>query len=294
MERPYPLQFELLQATEHAAELRFRAGPPRAGVYSDEPRPVAGRVIGPRCAYARTLPSTYEWRPEASPAGGPPQAYRATIPDPCYWTSELPFLYDVEVELRGANDRSTAAVWPLGLRRVESRGGSLLVERRRTVLRGAALQSADEGVLRAARAAGAAVALPHPDVATLRQGSEIGVDIVADMRGAAAHAQALAWQPAVVLAIVDASQAANPWPGVAACQAVSAAEVVEPILAPWARVLAFELATGERPPAWARDCGRPVVAIRRGQPYADMAAARGACDGLQAELAPEFDLAGYL
>jgi hypothetical protein len=202
-------------------------------------------------------------------------------------------LYDVEVELRGAKGRSSASVWPLGLRRVESRGGSLLVERRRTVLRGAALQSADEGLLRAARAAGAAIVLRHPQDAVLRQASEIGVDIVADMRGAAAHAQALAWQPAVVLAIVDASQAANPWPGVAACQAVSAAEILAPTLAPWARVVAFELDPGERPPAWARDCGRPVVAIRRDQPYADMAAARAACDRLQAELAPEFDLAGY-
>ena len=54
-----------------------------------------------------------------------------------------------------------------------------------------------------------------------------------------------------------------------------------------------KLDDGERPPRWMATCGRPVVAIRRGAAYAGFEEARIACDRLQAELAPEFDLAGY-
>jgi hypothetical protein len=60
-----------------------------------------------------------------------------------------------------------------------------------------------------------------------------------------------------------------------------------------ADVVAVELAAEERPPSWMASLGKPVIAIRRGGAYANLHEARAACDRLQAELAPEFDLAGY-
>jgi hypothetical protein len=55
---------------------------------------------------------------------------------------------------------------------------------------------------------------------------------------------------------------------------------------------AIELQSGERPPTWAATCDKPVIVIRNDL-EAEIRTARMSCDKLQAELAPEFDLAGY-
>ena len=60
-----------------------------------------------------------------------------------------------------------------------------------------------------------------------------------------------------------------------------------------APLLAIELGPAERPPVWLAHCGRPVLAIRRGADSAQAGDVRRRCDLLQAELAPEFDFAGY-
>ena len=69
--------------------------------------------------------------------------------------------------------------------------------------------------------------------------------------------------------------------------------IVEADVAAAADVIAVELAEGDRPPAWIAKVSKPVIAIRRGRVYADFFEARAACDRLQAELAPDFNLAGY-
>ena len=57
--------------------------------------------------------------------------------------------------------------------------------------------------------------------------------------------------------------------------------------------MVLELQPGERPHAALAHCTLPVIAIRRGESYADFTTARAACDRLQAQLSPEFNLAGY-
>ena len=61
-----------------------------------------------------------------------------------------------------------------------------------------------------------------------------------------------------------------------------------------AGLLAVECPVGVRPRAWVQKTTRPVIAIRTGENYAEISLARAACDRLQAEFAPDLDLAGYL
>ena len=78
-----------------------------------------GEVRGPRCKFTRTLTSTFELR---ASDGGPWLMATANIIDPCFWSPELPFVYEVHVELRNGDEIVDAtprllAIRPLGVQR---------------------------------------------------------------------------------------------------------------------------------------------------------------------------------
>lgn len=92
------------------------------------------RVEGPRCAYARTLTATVGFR---ATAPGESLLLEAVIPDPCFWTFDLPFLYDVHLEMSSRGE-SVAAMRTLGIRRLAAAGNRFAFDARPWVLRAAA------------------------------------------------------------------------------------------------------------------------------------------------------------
>ena len=132
----------------------------------------------------------------------------------------------------------------------------------------------------------------------LQRASELGVPLVVDLRGydgdITAKLLSCAWHPAVALVLFDTSLASAFYQP----RAVRIARIVDQVEcldeASWANVIAIEIDETESPPDWAATCEKPVIAIRRSGDYADLANARRQCDRLQADLAPQFDLAGYI
>ena len=286
------LELHLAQATEAAARVLLRAAP------GSSVARVQGTIHGPTSAYARTLPAEYALSAAAHGEGGEWLA-SAVIPDPCYWTSELPFLYEMRLTATLADGGAQDGSHAIGLRRAEIHGANLRVERRRTVLRGAVCGDAAASDLDAARGVEAALIVAEPTPTLLQRASEIGVTLIPDLRrvGGALLPKLLehTWYPAIAVVLLDerVDGEFRPPRDVPICQVMSATTDGNKPVARWARLVGVELGPGERPPAWLASCGKPVIAIRRGEPYAGYYQARAACDRLQAELAPEFDLAGY-
>jgi hypothetical protein len=96
---------------------------------------LAGTVSGPVCPYAQTLPASF-----ALSDRGPGTALlaEALVCDPCFWTPQLPYLYQVVVELRRGAQVIERAQRPFGIRRLGAQGRNLIFERKRWVLRGIA------------------------------------------------------------------------------------------------------------------------------------------------------------
>ena len=246
-------------------------------------RAFQGQLRGPHCERAHTLPATFQ------------TSHREPllVIDPCYWTPQLPMLYDLELALELAD--GTTAEWKhtVGLRRWEIDGRNLLRERKRIVLRAAVTTDCRAEDLSAAVAAEVALMVRDPSEAFLQRASELGVSLVVDLRGQEGNLSSkllsYVWQPAVALVLLDT---AIPKP-----HATKTASVAHPACgfaeASWADVIAIELNETERPPDWAATCEKPVIAIRRQGAYAELAEARHGCDRLQADLAPQFSLAGY-
>lgn len=265
---------------------------------------IEATIYGPKCAYARTLPTTF------TPSRRGTGRIEFLIQDPCYWTPALPFLYELALErtdLMDVTGPTTGAGQErqvLGLRRLVSRRSSLYLDGKRFVPRGVRCESLTLEAMEQARRAEVALVVPAPPSPALREANLRGVPIVADLRSG--RPDQAAWLgndatlfPSVLMTIIDARQFEgfeHSGLGEDSLLAIAVGRnnsLSNAALQARRSLIAVELQAGERPPAWIADCGRPVIAIRRSETYADFYAARAACDELQAEFAPEFDLAGY-
>jgi hypothetical protein len=171
----------------------------------------------------------------------------------------------------------------------------------RTVLRGAAAPADDTAVLQVARDHEASLLVATPSDDFCREASRLGVGLVADVRAADGDAsrelQRLSQHASVLIVLCDRCLGLPAGPSLSRplLAVTILADMEEAIAdaATWAEVVVLELRPEEHPPAWVAEYGRPVIAVRRAIDFADVGRARNACDRLQAELAPEFDLAGY-
>lgn len=296
------LRLQLEEATENTA--RVRVIPEFKDDAEDVTQPaickVSGSIYGPRCVYARTLPTAFALHGdplESSEAEGQSSAI-AIIPEPCYWTSELPFLYEARLKIRRGGGELQDVTWMFGMRRVEVHGGWLRLERRRTVLRGAIVESANPSHLEEARSSDSTLVVTTPSTTFLNGADSIGVKLLVDLRDSqidlTERLREYSWHPSVHGVLIDDDRAAETAGSATPAVAVIPADSDGlPPIAEAAPIIAVELREHERPPSWIAALTRPVIAIRRIATYAHLPAAREAADRLQAALAPEFDLAGY-
>jgi len=162
---------------------------------------LAGKVEGPDCLYAKSLPTSFRLTDRGP---GTTLLAEAIVSDPCFWSSDLPALYQVDVELRKDGKAIDATRRTLGIRLLGVSGSRFFWEGKNWVVRAARRELAADAPLAEWREAMLAMIVTDPDEALLAEASRQGVMIVADVssRTTVARLQALARWPAVVLAIV--------------------------------------------------------------------------------------------
>lgn len=282
------VRVELSEATESSVRVTL-ASREGCGDLSGE-----WELYGPRCEYGRTLASTFHGR---TIRGG---RVEFLVTEPCYWSPAMPFLY----ELRRTDAQADGQTHWLGLRQLIAHGRNLRLGGERIVLRGAACDSLDAESVGRAHAVECAIALRASKESELSEASRLGTFVLLDATRfngeLATLLRKLSWQPAVAGLTLSRErlEVARKLPdaafGILLAQPFDSRDWSDmSSMASGAGMIVAEFDDGERPPAWMTACGRPVVAIRRGGAYVDLKQARAGCDRLQAELAPEFDLAGY-
>lgn len=251
-------------------------------------------LYGPQCEYARTLASTFRGR--LTKEGN----IEFLVTEPCYWSAELPFLYELRrTDLVGSVKHS------LGLRQLAAHGANFRLDGRRIVIRGVMSDALDESSIRDAHAAEATLLVPAQEatLAMLSIASQLGTLVLLDgaalKRDLLAELVPLSWLPAVggVLLREEQLQAA-------ALDARTGGpllgqwfdpntDATADVVVPAASFLACSLPNDARPPGSLAASAKPLIAIRTAPSHAGIEQARAAADRLQADLAPEFNLAGY-
>lgn len=289
---------EIFVGEANPAEARFYARMP----WDAESSPVlVGIVSGPSCRYARTLPARVALVDQGP---GSSLLAQAIVPDPCFWTPDLPFLYDVEVQLRPGSRytmplplaRRTVGIRPLGVR-----GNRLVLEGKTWVLRGAQVASVGDFPLAAWHDAGAAMLVADPTDELCNEASRVGVLLLAELscptdrlpaelRRLSDHAAVgFAILPYDTIADDDLRQAAR------SLILVQMAAIESPqSTAPWAQVVICPAGDLDAACRFADACRLPIIACRKLDDPATVQDARLACDRLQRDLAGRGDFAGYI
>lgn len=247
------IEVKLGTATDSSATIFVRPAL-AAGTEVDPEWRLAGVVRGPRCLYARTLPNEAaldDMGPDPAPLA------RARLIEPCYWTPDLPYLYDVALEVRHGDRVVAAAEQTVGFKRFGIDRGRFWLDTKPFVLRAWRRASepvgAESGVawnpLREARLA---LWSDTPSDALVAEASLHGVLVVSPTGGRTGD-------PALLH--LPKEKYASVAPPVNVC-----------------------LLGGER----------PAIAVRFRPDLTDAVAARAACEALQRDCAPNTDLAGYV
>ncbi|WP_428304930.1 hypothetical protein [Lacipirellula sp.] len=248
-------------------------------------------LYGPRCEYGRTLASTFRGKSVGE------QRVEFLVTEPCYWSAAMPFLYELRrVDAGVTND---GVVHMLGLQRLSAHGVNLRLGGERVVLRGAVATSLNEAAAREAHETESAIiAVAAKEIPDLSAASRWGATVLVDASTFAGDVrqlrQRLSWEPAVAALLHLAGVHDRTNENVFLTGVVlSSQQWHDAANSAGAQLIVADLAAGERPPASLVALGKPVLALRRSPEFASFAESRAACDRLQAELAPEFNLAGY-
>ncbi len=277
--------------SESVAEARLSARP-GGGVVS-----ITGGIRGPYCEYARTLAADFPFA--ATGSAEAEVAATAGVYDLCCWSPAMPFRYELQAEVGLEGGATEELRTQVCLRQWHVDRDSFRLQRKRTVLRGLACSDAEPDIA-SAHQAEACLLLREPSDEVCSAADRLGVGLLADLTGSGEDwvkaSRRLDWHDSVLLTIVTPSQAAEGYRPERSFVAVFAnvGDDQEAVLACRPDAVVFETPSGEAPPRWATDCGLPVLAVRTGVGCDGPAAARAASDRLQAELAPDFDLAGYI
>lgn len=251
----------------------------------------AWELYGPRCEYGRTLASTFRGKVLNG------QRVDFLVTEPCYWSAAMPFLY--ELRRIDAGSPGDGVVHTLGLQRLSAHGVNLRLGGERVVLRGAAAATLDESATREAHEAESAILATVAEGAIeLSAASRWGALVLVDASSFGGDVQQLrqrlSWEPAVTALLHAAGDNARTSENAFLTGVALPAHLWHDAAnTAGAQLIVADLEPGERPPTSLVALGKPVIALRRSTEFASFAEARAACDRLQAELAPEFNLAGY-
>ncbi|HEX7376578.1 MAG TPA: hypothetical protein VF278_05670, partial [Pirellulales bacterium] len=291
---------------------RIYARLPRAGLPAN--CVLTGRVSGPTCEYARTLPATVSFvkprRVSAAEAEtlvvdsghSSPHAPReeseaetlvveAILPDPCFWSQETPFVYRAELELKSDGQSVASAERLFGIRPLGARGRNLVWEGRRWVARAADCLELPERLLAAWRAADLALLVSNPGDALCAEATRLGAVLIADLTADEEELpralRRLARWPAVTMALVasGATLAADIRSGarnLLLAEHRDAASATPP--GSQADLVICEAASTAELVRLAGDLTIPALAWRAAGWCDDLAAARRQCDVLQRDL----------
>ena len=135
------------RADDMRAEVWIACDPAAAGIepHGDEPLRMAGRLAGPTCTLAATLPMTATIVDQGAVAGRRPLG-RVTCTEPGFWTPDVPCLYRASVELVRGGRTVASGERTLGLRRTGVRDGSIRLDGKRYVPRGVGFTGGGEEI----------------------------------------------------------------------------------------------------------------------------------------------------
>ena len=265
----------------------------------------SGWVEGPFCEYAKTLPARVKLRHEGT---GLNALLRAIVPDPCFWSPELPFLYQVNLATQGRQDVSDSIQRWIGIKPFRYSGSDLFYADRRHVVRAVDVAAIEGGLtdweqaVAECRETCAALVVAAVDDRLGELASRRGVMLLTSVAGIDTGSvqqalRQLARWPAVAIAIVRCDVALPADLGrcapnlLLACQIDGAARTTVP---DWASVVVCEAKQLVNGALCASARRLPMMAVGRVARVESVAKGRRQCDGLQSELAPVVDLAGYI
>lgn len=267
---------------------------------------LTGRVVGPVCRWANTLPATSPLvgRSVAASTGIEPLLAEAIVPDPCFWSDELPMRYTVELKLQRGKETVATTERTIAFRGVGRRGRSLFQQGRRWVPRGMnsiSVLESERADLAAWRLAPAVLVTAEPTDSLCSAADDLGLWIVADL----SHCQAqlelelnrLAQHAAVFLAILPPNTPSTRTLRTAASNLLLAEQITPgdtAHAASQANCLIVDAKDLESFARTAQTTTLPIIARRPLEQATPLAAARQAVDKLQRDLAPIGDFAGYL
>jgi hypothetical protein len=298
------------QVTDELAQVYVRhRNLPGGGEYK-----IRGRVHGPYCDIARTIPNSVPLRDLAP---GETLLARADIPEPCTWSPDLPAQYEVEIELMRGGECVASESRRLGIRRFGPRGKGLYLSGRRYVLRGIHATSVESDTANGSGAAdgfasdletwrecGAAIVIDNPSDDLCDATSRHGVMIVAriDAREAEPELRRLSrWASVGIVWIeadadsppsVDAATLRAATPNVVLAQSLEFGSIAGP--APWAQLAICDIGSGANTVEELSRLGIPAIASRKLAVRQSLEMTRSACDALQRDLALAGLLAGYI
>ena len=262
----------------------------------------SGKCSGPYCKFAKTLPAEFTMHLTEHP-GTQQQVLEAVVIDPCYWGTTLSFTYQVSLQLELVSGEEISYEGAISMRQWHAEKQSLYLNQRRVVLRGFQGQGDVETEIQRCRETETCLLTNPLQHSEYQFSNEQGVGLVVDIRRVEDPlfdiVHQLQWSPSVLVVLLSGQQLSQlsklslPTQCLLA-QMISVDSQPIEIANAAADLLAIELGEGERPPQWVADINLPLIVIGRGHMAKQLEEPRQACDLFQKNLAPEFNLAGYL
>ncbi len=249
--------------------------------------PAKIEIRGPFCAVAKTLKTTTNFR-RFDHQG----LWQARLVDPCFWSPDYPAYYRIRIEQVG---QITELI--CGIRRFGAKNGQFWLEGKRWVLRATKLTHVPDLSWQSWREARLAIFAGDPAPNLLELATEQGLMLMLDLEQAnwSDRLPQVAKSPAVVIVVVplDASleRCRELAPNLLIAKRLpddkfaSALDQVDVLLCDLGQ-------SSGRTQLHCRE--KPVIGYRGSPGLTDLVTARAACDALQRDLAPEFDLSGYV
>ncbi len=139
---------------------------------------LTGTITGPYCQHSRTLPATVVLE---SLGCGIPLLARAVLPDPCFWSPGMPFLYEMNLEVRQRGNCIQRVERQFGMHPIGVKRNSLYCGGKRWVVRGSAQANPQVDDLPTYREQELALFCEQPPETLCEQASRLGVVVVAGL-----------------------------------------------------------------------------------------------------------------